>query len=144
MWHNITLNSYLLGNKYIHIYIYIYCYGCFLKTLFLLYFPFSISAFKLVTFFKKKCYVNVKTKIICIYQWRSMRSMWHKINFLSSFSGLNSEFSFSKTGCHIKVKEPSQPYYLPIPGRKLLNAYLSHRYSGYVKCKLSHPRFEPG
>ena len=28
-------------------------------------------------------------------------------------AGLNSEFSFSWTGCHTKAKEPSLPYYLP-------------------------------
>ena len=29
---------------------------------------------------------------------------------------MNSEFSFSKTGCHTKVKDPCLPYYLPITG----------------------------
>ena len=28
--------------------------------------------------------------------------------------GLNSEFSFSLTGCPTKAREPSLPYYLPI------------------------------
>ena len=32
-------------------------------------------------------------------------------------NGLNLEFSFSKTGCHVKAKEPRLPYYLRISGR---------------------------
>ena len=31
--------------------------------------------------------------------------------FKQSLTGLTSEFSFSKTGCHPNVKEPSQPYF---------------------------------
>ena len=39
-------------------------------------------------------------------------------SFFRSASGLNPEFSFSSTGCHTKVKEPSLSYYLPIAGRR--------------------------
>ena len=45
------------------------------------------------------------------------RMMQHKLNFLKKgLTGLNTEFSFSKTGCHTNVKEPSLHYYLPIVG----------------------------
>ena len=41
--------------------------------------------------------------------------------FLSGvFIGLNSEFSFSLTGCVTKVKEPSLPYYLPIDEGRII------------------------
>ena len=36
--------------------------------------------------------------------------------FKWSLTGLNSEFSFSWTGCLTKAEEPSLPYYLPIAG----------------------------
>ena len=36
--------------------------------------------------------------------------MRHKVNLKRSLTGLNSEFP----GCHIRVEEPSLPYYLPI------------------------------
>ena len=37
-----------------------------------------------------------------------------------SLTGLNSEFSFSKTSCLTKAEEPSLPYYLPIAGRRII------------------------
>ena len=37
-----------------------------------------------------------------------------RCNTRSILTGLNSEFSFSQTGCLTKAKEPSLPYYLPI------------------------------
>ena len=40
--------------------------------------------------------------------------------FFCSFMGLNFEFSFSKTGCHTKVKEPSLLNYLPITRRRIV------------------------
>ena len=43
--------------------------------------------------------------------------MRHKINFEQSLMGLNSESSFSLTGCHTKVKEFCLPYNLLIAGR---------------------------
>ena len=39
--------------------------------------------------------------------------VWHKVNFKQGFIALNSEFSFSYTGGHTKVKY-SLPYYLSI------------------------------
>ena len=36
--------------------------------------------------------------------------------FKWSLTGLNSEFSFSLTGCLIKAKEPDLPHYLPLVG----------------------------
>ena len=51
------------------------------------------------------------------------------------------EFSFSLTGCHIKVEEPSLLYYLPISKRE--NIWIQ-TYQCFVKCKQPHPWFELG
>ena len=40
--------------------------------------------------------------------------------FKWSLTGLNSEFSFSKTSCLTKAEEPSLPYYLPIAGGRII------------------------
>ena len=40
--------------------------------------------------------------------------------FKQSFTGLNSEFSFSYTSCLTKAVEPSLPYYLPIAGGRII------------------------
>ena len=40
--------------------------------------------------------------------------------FKRSLTGLNSEFSFSWTGCPTKVKEPSLPDYLPVTGDRIV------------------------
>ena len=40
--------------------------------------------------------------------------------FKWSLTGLNSEFSFSKTSWRIKVEENSLPYYLPIAGGRII------------------------
>ena len=40
--------------------------------------------------------------------------------FKRSLTGLNSEFSFSKTSCRTKVGEISLPYYLPIAGGRII------------------------
>ena len=40
--------------------------------------------------------------------------------FKESLTGLNSEFSFSKTSCLTKAEEPSLPYYLPIAGGRII------------------------
>ena len=40
--------------------------------------------------------------------------------FKRSLTGLNSQFSFSKTSCLTKAEEPSLPYYLPIAGRRII------------------------
>ena len=40
--------------------------------------------------------------------------------FKWSLTGLNSEFSFSKTSCFTKAEEPSLPYYLPIAGGRII------------------------
>ena len=42
--------------------------------------------------------------------------MRHKVIFKLGLTGFNSEFSFSKTGWDIKVKERSLPNYLLIAG----------------------------
>ena len=43
-----------------------------------------------------------------------------RLVFKQRLTGLNSEFSFSKIGCHTKVKEPSLPYYLPIASGSII------------------------
>ena len=40
--------------------------------------------------------------------------------FKRCLTGLNSEFSFSKTSCLTKAEEPSLSYYLPIAGGKII------------------------
>ena len=40
--------------------------------------------------------------------------------FKRSLTGLNSEFSFSYTSYLTKAEEPSQPYYLPIAGGRII------------------------
>ena len=40
--------------------------------------------------------------------------------FKRSLTGLNSEFSFAETSCLTKAEEPSLPYYLPIPGGRII------------------------
>ena len=40
--------------------------------------------------------------------------------FKAEFNRLKSEFSFSKTGFHTKVKVPSLPYYLPLTGGRIV------------------------
>ena len=40
--------------------------------------------------------------------------------FKQSLTGFNAEFSFSYTGCHTKIKEPSLPYYISIAGGRII------------------------
>ena len=47
--------------------------------------------------------------------------------FKRSLTGLNSEFSFSKTYCLTKAEEPSLSYYLPIAGGKIIEIILFPR-----------------
>ena len=47
--------------------------------------------------------------------------MWHKVNFFKrGLTGSNLEFSFFKTGCLTKAKEPSLLNYLPIAGGRII------------------------
>ena len=49
-------------------------------------------------------------------------------NFKGTLTGSNSEFfSFSKAGCHTKVKDPSLHYYLSIAGRRIIRFIPSPR-----------------
>ena len=48
------------------------------------------------------------------------QDMTHGQSFKPSLTGLNSEFSFSKTSCLTKAEEFSLPYYLPIAGGRLI------------------------
>ena len=46
--------------------------------------------------------------------------IWPSSIFKWSLTGLNSEFSFSKTSCLTKSEEPLLPNYLPIPGGRII------------------------
>ena len=54
--------------------------------------------------------------LIFTYPFHTSRSI------LSRFksTGLNSEFSFSKSGYYTKAKEPRLPHYLPLVGRRIV------------------------
>ena len=70
---------------------------------------------------KKKTLVFVSSSCIYIYIYMCVYTAPHQQDarqgqFYVKFTGLNSEFSFSYTGFHTKVREPSLPYYLPIAG----------------------------
>ena len=54
--------------------------------------------------------------------------------FKRSWTGLNLEFSFSKTSCLSKAKEPSLPYYLPIAGERIIGFI-----SSSVVCQTREP-----
>ena len=54
----------------------------------------------------------------------------------------NSEFPFSESSWHNKVKEPSLPYCLPLPRGRIVGFILFSRYYCYVKCKQPCPGFE--
>ena len=61
--------------------------------------------------------------MIYIYIYQLLRSgrIWHKVSFFKrSLTGLNSEFSFSKTSYLTKAEEPSLPCYLPIAGGRVI------------------------
>ena len=48
--------------------------------------------------------------------------MCHNLSFLNQgTAGLNSDLSFSKTGCITKAKELSLPYYLLMTGREKID-----------------------
>ena len=64
--------------------------------------------------------LNQKSVIIIIFTNPSARAGYDtKSIFKRSLTGLNSEFSFSKTSCLTKAEEHSPPYYLPIAGGRI-------------------------
>ena len=68
-------------------------------------------------------YIHVHENIyiyIYIYVVLCTSRMPHKVNFKAKFNRFNSEFYFSYTGCHTKVKQPTLFYYLPIAGARIL------------------------
>ena len=74
----------------------------------------------------KSCGDNLPTihfrKVFIFTQPLRSGRIWHKVNFFKrSLTGLNSEFSFSKTICLTKAKEPRLPYYLPIAGGRIIS-----------------------
>ena len=54
--------------------------------------------------------------------------------FKRSLTGLNSEFSFSKTSCLTKAEEPGLLYYLPIAGGRIIGFIPFQRV--LVLCKI--------
>ena len=66
-------------------------------------------------FFTKKQYYH-------IYPTPSAREGYDTWSFFfkRDLTGLNSDFSFSKTSCLTKAEEPSLPYYLPIAGGRII------------------------
>ena len=64
--------------------------------------------------------------------------------FKQSFTGFNSDFSFSPTSCHTQVQEPSLPSVYLLPGWESLDWFLSEQYQHYEKCKQPRPGFELG
>ena len=66
--------------------------------------------------------------------------MQQKPNFKQSFSDWNSEFSFSETGWHTKVKESSQPYYLPIVKRRGIKFIPLQRVLGLCEMQIISSR----
>ena len=59
-----------------------------------------------------------------------------------SRSSLNSEFSFSLTGCYAKVKQFSLSNYLPLVRGRIVGFITSQGYSCYVKRKRLHSGFK--
>ena len=60
---------------------------------------------------REKNYLAAWNINVRIYQPLHTSRMQHKVNFFADFTGLNVEFSFSKTGSLSKTKELSLPYY---------------------------------
>ena len=62
--------------------------------------------------------------------------IWHKVNFFKrSLTGLNSEFSFSKTSCLTKAEEPSLPWRENNWIHTFPNVKWIHTFP-YVKCNV--------
>ena len=59
--------------------------------------------------------------------------------FKRSLTGLNSEFSYSKTSCLTKAEEPSLPYYLPIAGGRIIGFKIFPRV--LVLCEIQSASF---
>ena len=57
-------------------------------------------------------------------------------------AGLNLEFSFFKTVCYTKVKEPSLPYYLPITGGRIARCIPFPRVFALCEMQTATFRFE--
>ena len=62
--------------------------------------------------------------------------------FKRSLTGLNSEFSFSKTSCLSKAEEPSLSYYLPIARGRIIGFIPFPRVLVLCECNQSRPGFE--
>ena len=100
-WYKI-LFIYQYSNIYIYIYIYI------MNTL-------KAKPYIFISFHKT-------TRKNCMYLPNPSAGAWcdPRLIFKRILTGLNSEFSFSSTGCHTKAKEPSLLYYFPIAGGRII------------------------
>ena len=66
-------------------------------------------------------YWNFTIRLLSIFTNPSARAGYDTRSvFKRSFTGLNSEFSFSKTSCLTKAEEISLSYYLPIAGGRIV------------------------
>ena len=82
---------------------------------------------------------------VCIYPTSSYEQDETQGQFLTgALTYLNFGFSFSLTGCHTKVKEPSLTYYLTITAGRIIRFMPFVRVFGYVKCKQPRTGFELG
>ena len=103
---------------------------------------FSIYFFensKNIQFLAKGSIYNVFTQTLCNGKNGTQRQF-----FQWGITGLNSEFSFSWTGCHTNAKELSLPYYLPIARereKRWIHAFPKGM-SAKGKYKKSHPKFQ--
>ena len=71
--------------------------------------------------FKKQLHENVTIDIWSYWPIPSARAGYDTRSiFKRILTGLNSEFSFSKTSCLTKAEESSMPYYLPIAGGRII------------------------
>ena len=74
---------------------------------------------------------------------RKEKTDLHDYIFLKQhLKSLTSEFSFSKSSCHTKLKEPTLPYYLPIAGERIIRFILFPKVLVLWEMQQSHPGFE--
>ena len=86
--------------------------------------PLAYSPMHIVIKYGKQTHTNIYIYIyiyIYIFTNPSARAGYDTRSiFKQGLTGLNSEFSFSKTTCLTKAEEPSLPYYLPIAGGRII------------------------
>ena len=108
---HICTNPY--AHTHTHTYIYIYAYAhIYIRTYIHVY---------IYIYIHTQTYTHTHTNIYIYLSNPSARAGYDTRSiFKRSLTGLNSEFSFSKTNCLIKAEEPSLPYYLPLAGGRII------------------------